>query len=71
MTDQDFLARMKEILDNEAVTLDMSLADIEELDSISLVSYVALAKSACGKKIVPEQIQHCLTLRDLYALLGE
>ena len=71
MTEQDFLARMKKILDNEDVTLDSTLTDIEEWDSLSVVSYVAMANSVCGKKIVPAQIQPCVTLRDLYALLGE
>ncbi len=69
MGEQDFLARMKEILDNEDVTLDKDLADIEEWDSISFVSYMGLANAVCGKRPTPEQVQGCVTVRDLYLLL--
>ena len=69
MTEQDFLARMKKILDNEEVTLASALEDIEEWDSLSVVSYVAMANSVCGKKILPQQLRDCATLRDLYNLL--
>ncbi|MBQ9564099.1 MAG: hypothetical protein IJU98_00795 [Synergistaceae bacterium] len=71
MTEQEFLTRMKKILDNEDVTMDSTLADIEEWDSLSVVSYVAMANTVCGKKIAPAQLKDCATLCDLYALLGQ
>ena len=43
--------------------------DIEEWDSISVVSYVAMANTACGKKIEPKTVREAETIRDLYELL--
>ena len=71
MNENLFLEKMKSILDNEAVTLDSALTDIEEWDSLSVVSYMAMANTVCGKKIAPAQLRDCVTLRDLYALLGQ
>ena len=71
MNENLFLEKMKSILDNEAVTLDSALTDIEEWDSLSVVSYMAMANTVCGKKIAPAQLRDCATLRDLYALLGQ
>ncbi|MBR1672984.1 MAG: hypothetical protein IJ702_08650 [Fretibacterium sp.] len=70
MTEQDFLVKMKEILDNEDVTMDTALADIEEWDSVSVVGYVAMANATCGKRPIAEQIRGCASIRDLYGLLG-
>lgn len=68
MNEKDFLEKMKEILDNEDVTMDSVLEDIEEWDSLSIVSYTAMA-SGCGKRLTLPQIRQCVSIRDLYALL--
>ena len=69
MNEKIFTAKIKEILDNESVTMDSVLADIDEWDSLSIVSFVAFANSSCGKKIAPALIRGCKTVRDLYNLL--
>ena len=68
MNEKDFMEKMKKMLDNEDVTIDSSLEDIEEWDSLSIVSYAAMA-NGCGKSVTLPQIRGCATLRDLYALL--
>ena len=69
MNEKEFMAKMKAILDNEDVTMDSELADIEEWDSLSIVSFVAMANASCGKRVAPAVIRECKTIRDLYTLL--
>lgn len=70
MTEKLFLERMTDILDaEEDVSMDMQLDDIEEWDSLSVVSYVAMANTACGKKINVKDVREAETIRDLYDLL--
>ena len=51
MTAQEFLTKMKEdVLDTEMdITLDTPLGDIEEWDSLGVVTFIAMAKAACDK----------------------
>ena len=69
MDEKLFTTKIREILDNESATMDSVLADIEEWDSLSIVSFVAFANSSCGKKLAPALIRECKTIRDLYNLL--
>ena len=69
MNEKDFIAKMKAILDNDAVTMDSVLEDVEEWDSLSIVSFVAMANASCGKRVAPAVIRYCKTIRDLYTLL--
>lgn len=69
MNEKIFTAKIKEILDNESVTMDSVLADIDEWDSLSAVSFMAFANSSCGKRIHPDKIWECKIVRDLYGLL--
>ncbi|MBR1671878.1 MAG: hypothetical protein IJ702_03030 [Fretibacterium sp.] len=69
MNEKDFLEEMRAILENDSVTMDSSLMDIKEWDSLSILSFIALAVRSCERSIAPEQIRACRTLRDLYALL--
>ena len=69
MNEKEFMAKIKAILDNEDVTMDSVLADIEEWDSLSIVSFVAMANASCGKKIAPATIRDCKIIQDLYGLL--
>ncbi|MBQ7543917.1 MAG: hypothetical protein IJT02_03140 [Synergistaceae bacterium] len=69
MNEKDFTAKIREILDNESVTMDTVLADVEEWDSLSIVSFAAFANSSCGKRLAPALIRDCVSIRDLYNLL--
>ena len=71
MTEQDFLAKFKEdvLATDEEITLDMALDDIEEWDSLSVVSFIAMAKLATGKKVDRQPILAATTVHDLYVLL--
>ncbi len=70
MTEELFLEKMADILDAEDdATMDAVLADIEEWDSLSVVSYVAMANTSCGKKVNVKDVREAVTIRDLYNLL--
>lgn len=70
MTEELFLEKMADILDAEDdVTMDDVLADIEEWDSLSVVSYVAMANTSCGKKVNVKDVREAVTIQDLYNLL--
>lgn len=70
MTEEIYLEKMAEILDaEEAPTMDTVLADLEEWDSLSVVSFVALANTAVGKKVSMDDVRAAVTLGDLYRLL--
>lgn len=70
MDKEEFLNRMTDILDAEDyVTMDAVLADIEEWDSLSVVSYVAMANTSCGKKVNVKDVREAETIQDLYNLL--
>lgn len=70
MTEELFLEKMVDILDaEEEISMDMQLDDIEEWDSLSVVSYVAMANTACGKKVNVKEVREAETIRDLYDLL--
>lgn len=70
MTEEIFLEKMTEILDAEdEVTMATELDSLEEWDSLSVVSYVAMANAACGRKIEVKKVREAVTLQDLYDML--
>ena len=70
MNENIFLAKMKELTDNESLTMATTLADLEEWDSVTILGYVSIALS-CGKKLDVKQIKDCSTIADLYTLLQQ
>ena len=70
MTKEIFLERMADILDVEdEITLDTNLSELEEWDSLSIVSYVAMANADCGKKVDIKKVREAVTIQNLYDLL--
>ena len=71
MTEQDFLTKFKEdVLDtDDDITMDMALDDVEDWDSLSVVSFIAMGKLVTGRKLDRQPILSAETVRDLYALL--
>ena len=69
MNEKMFLDKMKEILDNEAVTMSSLLSDIEGWDSLSVINYRAMANTSFGKQISPERVENCHSIQELYDLL--
>jgi hypothetical protein len=70
MTRYEFLLEMDEILDLPSGTLrgDEKLEELENWDSTSLITFVALAESSSGVSVSPAQIVTCSTVADLLRL---
>lgn len=67
---EKFLEKMQDLLDCEQeVKMDTVLADVEEWDSLSFVSFLALANAQYGKKIAPASLREAQTVEDLYNLV--
>lgn len=70
MNRDEFLLEMDEILDLPAGTLQghERLEELQNWDSISLITFIALAESNNGVSISPAQIVNCSTVADLLRL---
>lgn len=72
MTRNEFLLQMDEILGQPAGTLrgEEKLEELENWDSTSLITLIALADTNNGVRISPSQIVNCSTVADLLRLAG-
>ncbi len=72
MTRAEFLLEMDEILMLPAGTLrgNEKLEELQNWDSTSLVTFIALAESNNGTNVSPGQIVTCTTVADLLRLAG-
>jgi len=70
MTRTEFLLEMDEILDLPAGTLrgHEKLEDLQNWDSTSLITFIALAETNNGVSVSPGQIVTCSTVADLLRL---
>ena len=72
MTAENFIAKLAELMDTEtALDLSTKLADVEDWDSLSMVSFFSFCNTTLGKKISPEQIKAAQTVEDLFRLAGD
>ena len=70
MTKETFLEKMADILDaEEEISFDTELSGLEEWDSLSIVSYIAMANARCGMKVDVKKVREAVTIGDLYDLL--
>lgn len=69
-TMEQFIERIIDVMDiEEEITADTVLEDLEEWDSLSLVSFMAMANAAYGKKVVAADVKMAKTVADLYELV--
>jgi acyl carrier protein len=70
MNQQTFLAQVDEILELPAGTLKggETLADLENWDSLAMMSFIALASDQYGATVSPRQISGCKCVSDLMHL---
>ena len=69
MKSEEFIKKLADIMDTEAdLNLSTKLADVEDWDSLSMVSFFSFCESKLGKKLLPEQIKSAQTVEDLFKL---
>ena len=71
MTEQEFIEKMQEdVLDTDVeIALEMALADVEEWDSLSFVSFIAMAKELGFTNVNREVVNEAKTVKDLFELM--
>lgn len=72
MTREQFLLSLDELLELDPGTLKgpEKLADLEAWDSLSIVSFMGIAKARADKTVAPKQIAACQSVEDLFVLLA-
>ena len=69
MTPEEFVIKLADVMDTEAeLNLSTRLADVEDWDSLSMVSFFSFCNSTLGKRLAPEQIKSAQTVEDLFNL---
>ena len=71
MTEKIFLDKFKsEVLDTDSeISLEMKLSDLEDWDSLSFVSFIAMAKELGFSNVNRDSIKNSKTVADLFELL--
>ena len=71
MTSENFITKLAELMDTDAA-LDMStkLADIEDWDSLSMVSFFSFCNTQ-GRRVTADEIKSAQTVEDLFKLASE
>ncbi len=71
MSKEEFLEQMLDILNREEeVSLDDSLDNIDEWDSLGYVAFLAMAAEFTDKTIRASEVRGAKTVRDLYDLVA-
>ena len=67
MTNEEKLQLLEEVfeLDENTLTPEMALADIEEYDSMSKLSLIVMVDDECQKKLTGEQLKEFETIQDI------
>ena len=68
----EFLTTLKDMMDTEAdLTLETKLSEVEEWDSLSLVTFLSYCNAKLNRPVEPEELKSAQTVNDLYKLLEE
>ena len=67
---EQFLKNFGEILELDTPpSSDKSLSEMEEWDSLAVVTFIAMADLKYQKKVQPNDVKKASTVSDLYALV--
>ena len=71
MTAEEFISKLVELMDTQAaINLSTRLADVEDWDSLSMVSFFSFCNTTLSRKVSPDEIKAALTVGDLFKLAG-
>ena len=72
MTAEEFVKKLVDVMDTQAdLNLSTKLSDVEDWDSLSMVSFFSFCESQLGRRLTPEQIKSAQTVEDLFKLATE
>ena len=67
---EQFIEKLIDVLDTEEeITMETVLEELEEWDSLSFVSFMAMANAVYGKRLNNADVKACETIQDLYNLI--
>ncbi len=69
----EFIEKLKEILELQDVELgeETNLRDLEEYDSLAVLSIIAMVDENFGRKLSGQNFQSITTVRSLMKLIGD
>lgn len=69
MTAEEFITRLADLMDTDvALNLSTKLADVEDWDSLSMVSFFSFCNGTLNRHVAPEAIKSAQTVEDLFKL---
>lgn len=72
MTSEEFIKHLTDIMDTETeLTLETELSDVEEWDSLSLVSFLSFCNARLRRPILPDEIKSAKTVNDLFSIVSK
>ena len=70
MNEENFIKKLVDLMDTEAeINLSTKLADVEDWDSLSMVSFFSFCNTTSSRKVSPDEIKAALTVEDLFKLV--
>lgn len=63
--------QIKDIVDNETLTQDQNLEEIEDWDSLAKITFVSWVDQNLGITLYTHDMQQCQTIADVVSLLEE
>ena len=72
ISNQDAIMMIAAVLEVEpqALTLETKLAELEQWDSMAMISFISAADAQYKVKIAAQKLNHCITVQDLVGLLS-
>ena len=71
MTAEEFIKRLADLMDTDAaLNLSTKLADVEDWDSLSQVSFYSFCNTTLNRHVAPDEIKAAQTVEDLFKLTG-
>lgn len=71
MKSEDFIKQLVELMDTDAeINLSTKLADVEDWDSLSMVSFFSFCNTTLKRHVTPDEIKAAQTVADLFKLTG-
>ncbi len=72
MTQEEFITELEDILSLEEgeLTINSNLKELEDWDSLAIISVIALVDKKIGKKVNVLALKECVSVADLINIVG-
>lgn len=72
MSDEKKMELLAEVLDcDEDISLDVRLSDLEEWDSVAILSFIAMMDEEFGRTVKGEEVRKIETVKDALDFMTE